>query len=115
MRYKAWIMFFTALGGLGGVACILQWLEIKPRDIWGWQVSLTLPHWLWLVMAFVLFGVSLGTAGFAVLKQGRELEHLRQAPSEQMEAQLLEQAGALKRLPVHLGTIRLLPPLEICE
>jgi hypothetical protein len=64
MRYKIWILVFTALSGLGGVACILQWLEIKPKDVSGWHVSLTPPHWVWLIGALLLFVFSIGLSAY---------------------------------------------------
>lgn len=68
MRYKTWIFVFTALSGLGGVACTLQWLEIKPKDVWGWHVSLTLPHWLWLLGAIILFLAATASSGYSLYK-----------------------------------------------
>jgi len=59
MDRKKWMFIFAALGGLGGLACILQWAEIKPKDFGGWHVSLAVPHWLWLVIGLGLLMLSL--------------------------------------------------------
>ncbi len=40
---------------LGALACILVWLDIKPKDF----SAMTLPHWIWLVAAIVMFSISI--------------------------------------------------------
>jgi len=50
------VLIFTALGGLGGLACVLEWLGIKPGDL---RMTTTIPHMLWLVFGLVLFSVSI--------------------------------------------------------
>jgi hypothetical protein len=43
------------IGAAGAVACILVWLEVKPKDV----RMMTWPHWLWLLGAVILFAISL--------------------------------------------------------
>jgi len=43
------------IGAAGAVACILVWLKVEPKDV----RMMTWPHWLWLIGAIVLFGISL--------------------------------------------------------
>lgn len=40
---------------LGALACILQWLGIKPPEV----PRMTLPHGVWLVLGLSLFGISI--------------------------------------------------------
>jgi hypothetical protein len=57
---------FHSVIWLGALACILVWLEIKPKDVWGLRVSLTAPHWIWLAMAILLFIIGILTSGYAL-------------------------------------------------
>lgn len=54
--YNWLVLVFTILGGLGGLACILEWLGIRPRDL---RMSATLPHVFWLIFGLLLFGLSI--------------------------------------------------------
>jgi hypothetical protein len=54
--HRGVVLTFTVLGGLGGLACILQWLGIEPGDL---HMTATIPHVVWLVLGLLLFGVSI--------------------------------------------------------
>ena len=69
MAYKVSILIFAALGGIGGLACFLQWAEIKPKDLLGWHMSLALPHWLWLAFGLLLFAFSIGLSAYTFFRQ----------------------------------------------
>ena len=45
---------FDIVVALGALACILVWLEVKPKDVrmTGW------PHWIWLIGAVILLSVN---------------------------------------------------------
>jgi hypothetical protein len=65
MANKDRLMFvFAALGGFGGLACILQWLGIAPKDLA--MTNFSLPHVLWLLIGIGLFAASL----FSTLRSG---------------------------------------------
>ncbi len=66
MDSKKWLFVFAACSGIGGLAGFLYWLGIKPSDLWGWQVSLAIPHWLLLVGALLLFVVSIGLSVYGL-------------------------------------------------
>jgi hypothetical protein len=66
MDSKKWLFVFAACSGIGGLASFLYWLGIKPKDLWGWQVSLAIPHWLLLVGALLLFVVSIGLSVYGL-------------------------------------------------
>ncbi|MGD0415278.1 MAG: hypothetical protein ABSA80_08005 [Terriglobales bacterium] len=51
------------------MACVLTWLGIKPQDLWGGNVSLAVPHWLWLFFAFVLFAFSIGLSAYGLFRK----------------------------------------------
>jgi hypothetical protein len=53
---SALLFFFTALSGLGGAACILQYFGIQPKDIGDFMQSTQ--HVLWLVSGLVLLAIS---------------------------------------------------------
>ena len=50
---------YKVICACGALACVFVWLDIKPKDLWGWRVTLSLPHWLWLLAALVLFALSI--------------------------------------------------------
>lgn len=68
MDKKRWLFIFAALSGLGGLACILQWLGIKPQDLWGFPV-LTAPHWVWFVFSVILFVASFALSIYGMFYQ----------------------------------------------
>jgi hypothetical protein len=76
MDSKKWIFVFTALSGAGGLACILQWAEIKPEDLWGWHVSLAVPHWLWLAFGILLFVLSIGLSAYGIYSRTQPRESI---------------------------------------
>lgn len=59
-------------GGLGGVAAFLQWLGIKPQDLSGWRIPLTIPHWFWLIASLLLFAVSSGLSVYSFMSARKE-------------------------------------------
>jgi hypothetical protein len=48
-------VFFDVIVGAGALACVLVWLEVKPKDV----LVMTWPHWLWLAGALVLYAITL--------------------------------------------------------
>jgi hypothetical protein len=52
----------------GALACVLVWLKIEPKDLLGWHVAVTLPHWLWLAVAIVLFVVGMVPSGYSLYR-----------------------------------------------
>ncbi|MGA8764076.1 MAG: hypothetical protein WB562_14515 [Candidatus Sulfotelmatobacter sp.] len=55
----------------GALACVLVWLKIEPKDLWGWHLSVTLPHWMWLAAATVLFLVGITSSGYSLYRSLR--------------------------------------------
>jgi len=68
MRYRNWMFGFGLVGALGGLACILQWAEIKPKDLLGWHMSLAIPQWFWLLFGFLLFSLSIGLSVYTLFR-----------------------------------------------
>lgn len=59
------------LVALGSLACILVWLEIKPRDIK--MMALPTPgHWPWLLMSLVLVAISLSSSIYSLVRSKKE-------------------------------------------
>jgi hypothetical protein len=86
MDRKKWMFIFAALGGIGGLACILQWAEIKPKDLWGWHVSLAVPHWLWLIIGLGLLGLSLlvSVSGLCSAVRGDRASNILRTENERL-------------------------------
>jgi hypothetical protein len=61
---------------LGGFASFLQWLGIKPKDLAMTQ-SIAVPHILWLLLAFGLFAVGIGSAVWSGIVQRQTIKNLR--------------------------------------
>ncbi len=55
------------IGAAGAVACILVWLEVKPKDV----RMMSWPHWLWLIGALLLFAFSIGFSAYTFFRQKR--------------------------------------------
>ncbi|MFL6313757.1 MAG: hypothetical protein ACJ71W_16795 [Terriglobales bacterium] len=68
MGKDMWKFVYQIICALGAVSCILVWLGIKPSDIWGWRMSLVLPHWMWLAAAVVLFGLCLWSSLYSLYR-----------------------------------------------
>jgi chromosome segregation ATPase len=49
---------FDIVVGAGALACVLAWLEVKPKDV----RMMAWPHWLWLIGALILFAINLGSS-----------------------------------------------------
>ncbi|SRR6266576_3002481 len=107
MRYKSGMFIFTALSGLGGLAAFLQWLGIRPRDVWGWHVSLAIPHWLWLIVAVLLFAFSIGLSTYG-LYYNRQEERLKEIEAKIPQPVTVD--GILAGLPKQTVTPPLSPP-----
>ena len=56
---KLWRFVLQIIGAFGALACIFVWVGVTPQDMRRWQLSLSLPHWVWLIAAFVLFAFSI--------------------------------------------------------
>jgi hypothetical protein len=77
MSKKEKCMFaFSAFGGLGGLACVLQWLGITPRDL-SMTPPVTVPHILWLIVGMALFAMSLWLSLRAGFFQKITINHLQ--------------------------------------
>jgi len=72
MEKQKWMFIFAALGGVGGLACVLQWAEIRPKDLLGWQMSQVIPHWLWLSFGLLLFAFSIGLSLYSLYQRSAE-------------------------------------------
>ncbi len=57
---------FHGIIWLGALACILVWLGLKPKDLWGWPLNP--PHWIWLVLSLALFGSGIIASGFSLYR-----------------------------------------------
>jgi hypothetical protein len=77
MDSKKWLFVFAALSGVGGLAGFLVWLDIKPKDLWWWHVSLVIPHWLWLALGLLLFAFSIGLSISVFFRKTIELKELK--------------------------------------
>ena len=44
---------------------------MKPKDFWGWRVSVALPHWIWLASGILLFVVGLASSGYTLYRSLR--------------------------------------------
>lgn len=55
MSNKIGKICFDIIVGAGALACVLAWLEVKPKDV----RMMTWPHWLWFIGALILFAISL--------------------------------------------------------
>lgn len=95
MGKLVWKSCFDVLVGAGALACVLVWLEVKPKDV----RMMTWPHWLWLIGALILFGLSL-TASLRSLylasrkptlatPEKREFEKLADEDSVEMNKRLV--------------------------
>lgn len=60
--YKA---VFDLIVALGALACILVWLEIRPKDL----LRMSFPHAGWLILGIVLFGICLASTGMKLYRQ----------------------------------------------
>src|SRR5947209_1006979 len=58
MSKKIGKICFDIVVGAGALACVLVWLEVKPKDV----RMMTWSHWLWLIGALILFAISLGSS-----------------------------------------------------
>jgi hypothetical protein len=74
----------------GAVSCVLVWLKIDPKDLWGWHVPLSPPHWAWLLSAILLFVVGMLSSGYSLYQS------LRIPQPKEQDVQAIE-----ARLPVH--------------
>jgi hypothetical protein len=70
---------------LGAVACIFQWLGIKPKDL-AMSQSITIPHALWLLLAIVLFAVGIGSSAWSGIVQRREINRLKSRLHDRLPA-----------------------------
>ncbi len=77
-KINLWLLFFSGISALGGLACILEWLGIKPKDL-AMSQSIPVPHVLWLLLALTLFAIAIGSAIWSGIVQRRQIEQLRNA------------------------------------
>jgi hypothetical protein len=56
---------FDVVVALGAVSCILVWLKLEPKDI---RMSVSGPHWLWLIVGLGLFVVALTSSGYSLYR-----------------------------------------------
>jgi hypothetical protein len=90
-RIKAWVLFFCAVvGAFGGLSCIFVWFGIQPKDI---GAVTTRQHWVWPVIAVVLFAVTLSFSLYTFILQRRP----RPALTEQVISKI-EKAGMVRGL-----------------
>jgi hypothetical protein len=70
---------------LGSTACILVWLEIKPRNL----AVMTLPHVLWLILGVILFCVSSGSSLRALYLSTIALRRMQEEHEHELEQKRL--------------------------
>jgi hypothetical protein len=75
LKRENWLFLFAALGGFGGLAAILQYLNISPKNL---RMSPTPPHVLWLVGSLGLFAVSMILSIWTGVVQRRTITGLRE-------------------------------------
>src|SRR5271165_1908426 len=97
-KFEVAIGFIAALGA---IACILQWLEIRPRDF----AMLSLPHWLWLFAAILLMAVSLASSIRAYIVSSHLVPQLERKVAEEMSAKE-KREGELDELRVHFDDLK---------
>ncbi|MGA8089640.1 MAG: hypothetical protein WCA10_20380 [Terracidiphilus sp.] len=83
-KKETWIFIFAALGGFGGLACILQWLEITPKDL-SMTKLVGIPHVLWLITGLALFAASLWSSLRSGFIQKKTIKHLKEQLSKEIE------------------------------
>jgi hypothetical protein len=61
-----WVLMlcFNILVAAGALACVLVWLDIKPKDL---HVSALWPHWMSLIGALILFSISVGSSSYSLI------------------------------------------------
>src|SRR5579863_2405821 len=79
-RRPIWVFILEVFGLLAAIACILEWLGIKPKDLAMTQ-SITIPHALWLLLAIALFAIGIGSSIWSGIIQHREIARLKTAGS----------------------------------
>jgi hypothetical protein len=60
---RIWRPLLEILAALGGIASILIWRGIRPEDLRGAP-----PHWMWLMVALALLGLSLWSSGYGLYR-----------------------------------------------
>lgn len=76
MENKLWLFVFAALGGLGGLAAILQYLGVKPQDLLGWPASITFHHGFWLIAALTLSVIATLSSVYGLYFNFRRIKQL---------------------------------------
>src|ERR1017187_3888458 len=66
MRKVPKFLFDLAIA-LGALACVLVWLEIKPRDVRG--MTLSWPHSFWLIAGVILFAVNIASSMYSLYRE----------------------------------------------
>jgi hypothetical protein len=86
---------------LGAIACILVWLEIKPKDFRAMTISL--PHWLWLIGSLALVAASLVSSAHGLFWR-LSRNHLSTSPGMSVgdAAQLQKTDGRVSLIEVEI-------------
>jgi len=82
MSKSAWKIAGEIVVMLGGLACILTWLGITPKDL---RVTPTTSHVAWLIVGLLLFAISLTSSLRAGFLHPRTIKGLRDALSRERE------------------------------
>jgi hypothetical protein len=85
----------------GALACVLVWLKIEPKDLLGWQMPVTLPHWPWLLLALGLFILGLGSSGYTLYRSLRT-PPLRYTPPLELD-EVAREGVAFQNKLIELG------------
>ena len=65
-RWQTWtLLVFGGLSALGGITCVLTWLDIAPKDL------SVMGHWTWLLAALIFWGLSVGVNAYFIRQTGR--------------------------------------------
>lgn len=75
-----WLFILEVFGLLAAMACILEWLEIKPKDL---ATTHPLPHILWLLVALLLFGIGIGLSVWSGIVQHRQINEAKRKNEEE--------------------------------
>jgi hypothetical protein len=106
MGNKKWLFIFAGFSGIGGLASCLSWLGIKPQNLWGWRMSLAIPHWLWLVGALLLFVFSIGLSGYGLYQNRTQQQESSSTPGPDMKASVEEPPLLESKLKIYSANYR---------
>jgi hypothetical protein len=87
---KITVFVFNVILVLGALACVFQWLSLRPGDVK--RMTIPHPHWLWLVGAFLLFGMSLRDSIRGLLRRGSVVANPLSSPQSKISNEAKKRA-----------------------